>query len=364
MQKPEPLSAGQLLRQEYPFRVAAALFGLGGLAAGTAAILHWTTGEPHWLDRVLPGALSVWLWVLFFRLWSRPEALMPTVRVGLYSAAVAQVVPAWYFAFAATGAPGQRLVDLLPPIVITLFPVMVAGIAYLSPREARAFACGLWVLVALPLLGYLALNPAELREPGGRQLALALGPVSWMILALIPLFRGVERKIEALEGERSRMQGLAERDALTGLYNRRAGEAWLREAVERHGPGVGVILFDVDRFKQINDRFGHSSGDEVLCEIAARATAAIRRQDVLMRWGGEEFLVLLRGVDAAGLLRVAEDLRLRVRQEAIGSVGVVTASFGVALWRADERIEQTLGRADEALYAAKDAGRDRVLLAE
>src|SRR5690606_10775921 len=156
------------------------------------------------------------------------------------------------------------------------------------------------------------------------------------------------------EGERSRMQSLAERDALTGLYNRRAGEVWLREAVENHGPGVGVIVFDIDRFKQINDRFGHPAGDAVLCEIARRCEATIRRSDVLMRWGGEEFLVLLRSVSQPELVHIAELIRARCRSEAIGEVGVVTASFGATLWRPGEAIGTTLERADQALYAAKE----------
>ena len=159
------------------------------------------------------------------------------------------------------------------------------------------------------------------------------------------------------------MQDLAERDALTGLYNRRAGEAWINDAVKEHKPGVGFILFDVDRFKQINDRYGHDVGDDVLKVVASRCSSAIRGDDVLMRWGGEEFLVLLRGVDHASLAVVAESLRTVCRRQPMGRVGTVTASFGATLWAAGEPVVETLKRADAAMYAAKTAGRDRVVMA-
>jgi len=217
-----------------------------------------------------------------------------------------------------------------------------------------------WLALAVPILGYLAFNSNELRTPAGVHLAITLGPASLFILLLIPLFQGIEHKVATLEGERTRMQQLAERDPLTGLYNRRAGEVWLREAVQQHEPGVGVILFDVDRFKQINDRFGHAAGDAVLLEVAKRCAGSIRRDDRLMRWGGEEFLALLRGVDRNSLADVAEAMRRHCRESPIEPVGIVTASFGTALWQPDEAIETTLQRADEAMYAAKQAGRDQV----
>lgn len=348
-------------RDLYERRVVLALLGLGALGAAIATVLHLSTGNPHPIDRIVPPLLAAGLLALFVWLLRRPLALALVVRLGLYGAGVGLALPTWYFAAVAHHNPSEQLIDLLPPVTAVLLPVMIAAIAFLPRAEARLFALGVWLMVALPVLGHFVFHPVELTQPTGRHLAFTLGPVSLMILALIPLFRGVERKLQTLEGERTRMQQLAERDALTGLYNRRAGEVWLREAVESHGPGVGVIVFDIDRFKQINDRFGHAAGDAVLCEVARRCGAAIRRSDVLMRWGGEEFLMLLRTVGQPELVQIAEQLRERCRSEPVGEVGVVTASFGATLWRPDEEITSTLERADQALYAAKDAGRDRVV---
>ncbi len=348
-------------RSDYRFQVALAMLAAGVLAALASTVLHRLSPAPLWLDRVLPPALALWLLALLLWLWREPDALVRIARLALGGAGIALAIPAWVLPFLAEPRFGARLVDLLPPVAIALFPVMVAAIAFLPYREALRFCVGLWLVLALPILVHLARHAPELRSPVGLQLVVALGPASLMLLALLPLFRGIQREVASLAGERDRMQSLAERDPLTGLYNRRAGEVWLQEAVREHGPGVGVILFDIDRFKQINDRHGHAAGDAVLHEVARRTEAALRRDDRLMRWGGEEFLVLLRGVDAQAIGNVAEALRHACRGAPIDPVGPVTASFGSALWQPGEAIEHTLARADAAMYAAKQAGRDRVV---
>jgi diguanylate cyclase (GGDEF)-like protein len=156
-------------------------------------------------------------------------------------------------------------------------------------------------------------------------------------------------------------------DPLTGLPNRRfaresLAEAW--EASVRRGQPFACIMVDVDHFKRVNDTFGHAAGDLVLKGTAASLRKSVRRSDVLCRFGGEEFLVVCPDIDANGAFRTAERLRKAIESNVIDSdlfTGNVTISAGAAMWNegmAD--VDVLLKLADDALYDAKRAGRNRV----
>jgi two-component system cell cycle response regulator len=160
-----------------------------------------------------------------------------------------------------------------------------------------------------------------------------------------------------------RLESMLREDALTGLLNRRAILSQLGGTISgarRHGHPLSVAMVDLDNFKAINDEHGHAAGDEVLVAAVRAMRAHLRAEDQLGRLGGEEFLVVLPETDEHAATRVAEKLR----EEVAGARGPVpvTCSVGVATWDG-ETPEQLLRRADEALYAAKDAGRDRVIAA-
>lgn len=162
----------------------------------------------------------------------------------------------------------------------------------------------------------------------------------------------------------------AERDPLTGLYNRDAVLARLEEELSRaarSGQSIGVLLADLDHFKQVNDTRGHLDGDAVLREAARRLRVALRPYDVLGRYGGEEFLAVAPGCDEAGLHHLAERLRRSLGgrpMDAPGGPLTVTVSVGACLGPAGVGDSELLIRsADEALYRAKDAGRDRAEVA-
>jgi diguanylate cyclase (GGDEF)-like protein len=154
-------------------------------------------------------------------------------------------------------------------------------------------------------------------------------------------------------------------DGLTGLANRRSGYDSLASMIaraRRTRTTLSVVMFDLDRFKQINDNHGHAAGDEVLRSVASTLRDTVRDSDICARVGGEEFVVLLPDAGLADARQVAERLRARLRGcqiEAIGSS--VTASFGVVeLQPADVTAENLLHRADQAMYRAKALGRDQV----
>ncbi len=163
----------------------------------------------------------------------------------------------------------------------------------------------------------------------------------------------------ALRRHVDELSALARTDALTGAANRRAMvEALERDLqrVTRSGGAMAVAMLDMDRFKAYNDRFGHPSGDLLLQRAATAWRGELRACDVLARWGGEEFCVLLSDCHAAGALEAVERLRTVVP-------GGQTCSIGVACWDGREDVQAIVGRADVALYDAKHAGRDRTVLA-
>lgn len=155
------------------------------------------------------------------------------------------------------------------------------------------------------------------------------------------------------------------RDALTQAYNRRHFDERLASEVaysRRHATALAVVLFDVDHFKQVNDSQGHLAGDRVLRDIAQLVSRTIRREDVLARFGGEEFVVIVRGIDRAGVGRLAERLRASIESANVGGCGV-TISLGHAsldeMLDGDRSGERLLQMADARLYRAKSAGRNR-----
>lgn len=170
---------------------------------------------------------------------------------------------------------------------------------------------------------------------------------------------------EELRSRAVALERLAFTDALSGIPNRRFLDRQLEALVSsarRHGRPLAVALVDIDRFKPINDTFGHVVGDAVIAEVARRLGARLRTEDHLGRFGGEEYLVLLPETDPAAAAAVAEHLRAEVARRPIetdaGPVPV-TVSIGWAVWD-DEPSHAVVGRADTALYEAKQSGRDRV----
>ena len=174
---------------------------------------------------------------------------------------------------------------------------------------------------------------------------------------------------DELARRNAELEKLARTDVLTGLANRRHADDVLRATIasaRRHGRTLSAVLIDIDRFKGVNDGHGHAAGDAVLREVALRLLAGLREEDTAARWGGEEFLLLLPDSPDAGV--VCERLRCAIAGRPIDVHGVlqlgVSASFGWAAWSGEETGEALVARADLALYAAKDGGRDRVVCAD
>ncbi|CAG0998310.1 Diguanylate cyclase DosC [Methylophilaceae bacterium] len=166
-----------------------------------------------------------------------------------------------------------------------------------------------------------------------------------------------------------KLELMATSDLLTQLPNRQAFEVVSRTFMHdarRNDEALSLLLLDIDDFKQINDRYGHVAGDTVIRAVADVLSDNLRESDFLCRWGGEEFLILLKNCDGANALQLSEKLRLAIEMLQLNINGqhpVITASFGASEWKRSEVMDVLIDRADRALYQAKAAGRNRSQLA-
>lgn len=180
----------------------------------------------------------------------------------------------------------------------------------------------------------------------------------------------LEGKVQARTAELAQaneeLHVIATTDALTGIVNRRQFDVELTQELERarrYGLPFALILFDIDYFKDVNDRYGHLTGDTVLTALARLVSAQTRANDIFARWGGEEFVLLVQGIDAGDAPQLAEKLRTLIGAHAFPHGQPVSCSFGVTGYLADDDSVSIMQRADKALYQAKTDGRNRVVLA-
>lgn len=201
---------------------------------------------------------------------------------------------------------------------------------------------------------------------------LLIGILMLLIFTVLSLF--MSRGTRKLQVTQSRLETQASRDALTGLYNRGFLEEWLSDQLARSKEAgqqgrvhdVGVVLLDLDYFKQVNDRFGHLVGDQVLIAFARRLESLVRGEDIVGRFGGEEFLVLLPRTHPQGAEALARKLWQGISGtplEVNGKDFEVTVSIGVSsISPGDLRGDEVLGRADRALYRVKESGRNNFMV--
>jgi diguanylate cyclase (GGDEF)-like protein/PAS domain S-box-containing protein len=179
-------------------------------------------------------------------------------------------------------------------------------------------------------------------------------------------YLAIQRDVTARVRLMRRLVERAESDQLTELLNHGAGERELEIQIAHaaeSGQPLSIVLVDIDRFKPINDEHGHQMGDLVLERIGRLINQRLNRQDTGVRWGGEEFLLILLDTDQKGARRAAESFRALIESTGFHDEIRITASFGVAQWQHGETLEKLFKHADVALYEAKDAGRNRVCVA-
>ncbi|RJF64147.1 GGDEF domain-containing protein [Rhodopseudomonas palustris] len=201
-----------------------------------------------------------------------------------------------------------------------------------------------------------------------------LGIVITLQLALSTLFHFLGKQHGVRESlqmqRRADLQVLADNlevkattDPLTGLFNRAKFDLVLRHELiraERYGTQLALIVYDIDHFKEVNDAHGHQAGDRVLVQLSEIVSCEIRQTDLLVRWGGEEFVVVLPATDGMTACLVADKLGRAIAQATFDLVGTITCSFGVSDFVIGDSVDTLLARTDNALYRAKMNGRNRV----
>ena len=231
-----------------------------------------------------------------------------------------------------------------PQQVYWIFPALIGIFYLLRPREA----------VSLVVVTLLALVPALLPTADSQETTTVI--VTFLVTSMIALaFSLITNR------QREQLLVLATKDPLTGAGNRRGLESKLAEVVNsfrRSGALSSIILLDLDHFKKVNDIHGHAVGDQILKRITEIVDLRIRVTDSLYRVGGEEFIVVLEGADLHKAAHLAEQLRTLVDANELVPDQTVTISLGVAELKEGESANDWLHRADEALYRAKDAGRN------
>jgi len=182
---------------------------------------------------------------------------------------------------------------------------------------------------------------------------------------LIVFFVSIFFKCE-IKKDKAILENEARQDYLTGIANRRGFipklESEILRAIRYQYP-LSVILMDVDKFKLVNDQYGHGVGDIILQEFSSLLTQEIRTCDVVARWGGEEFIILVPSTGLTSGIELAEKLRSKIEQFDFFEVGKLTASFGIAQFQHNETFEHLIKRSDELLYLAKHTGRNKVVWA-
>jgi len=303
--------------------------------------------------------------VLFLERFADLERYLPRARRWLrgYALLVAVIALPALLPLPWLEALGRALVN---PLLILGGPLLL-GIAVAAAWRGSRYA-GLFLLGWTPLLLVTALGSLQgfgmvAHWTWSEEAALAAGAFEALVLSL-----GLAERSASLRRDRDQARQLADLDPLTGLFNRRAWHerlTALKQATRRRRQPLALMFLDVDHFKRLNDHYGHRAGDDGLRALAQALREELRGDDLIGRYGGEEFVIALPGIDAAQATPIAERIRERFRARAALAFPELqpTVSIGVVQLRPGDDANSLVQRADEALYAAKSGGRNRVVAA-
>ncbi len=305
-------------KRTYPFIETFYPLLMGVIVACIAALL-WRRIPLHWVEYSLQTALSLFFLGKYAFVLQLPDSIVARSELNAVF---------WAMAF-----------------------LIVIGYILVHRTIALWLAFG-YILLTL-ILGYLSLLPE--RYPLFLEMLRLEIRLAMMALIAFILAKAKDDVI-VMQGELLRMSTLANTDPLTALPNRRMLNQIMEEYMRIHFP-FALLLIDIDRFKSINDTHGHDTGDMVLMRVAHTLRLHARREDLVSRWGGEEFLALIHAKQQTEILAIAERMRREVESLHFGSFSI-TISIGATIIREKESLESALKRADLALYEAKAAGKN------
>lgn len=290
---------------------------------------------------------------------ANPKAhLKNTVRAAIALVTLIFVPVTFYFTIMAWHGE-WRLIERLPPISAIILALLILGLIML-PKKQKKYVILVWALIAIPIIHYLIYHPDELHSSRGYELLSLFGPACLILYVIYPYQSGILHHMDEITVNLRRSEAEAGRDFLTDVYNRRGLQYWL-EGLEKKDQ-ISVILIDVDHFKNINDRYGHTTGDRVLVEVASRLRSIYFEKHTITRWGGEEFAVLLVNPKASTLPYIGSMFQNALGALPYKTVGKVTVSVGVSNIAHHENFLELIDQADKALYIAKNNGRDQAVM--
>jgi len=337
------------------------LFALACLALALADI---AMGETTWFERfqLMPTAgvfMGIWLWCAYTRSNRIGRIRLATLILGPGIVLERYVLGLWL-----TLQHGYRS-HYLSSLSVWMILASCLFVFLCPGRRAFLVGFGYYAVATLALLVFLALNTHDLPASLTQEFLVSYVVGAPIFMVMIAGFSRLRVAYGAALTRVESSETLAMQDGLTGLFNRRAFAASMRRARSRQArrkTPVSMIMLDLDHFKRINDSFGHDEGDLVLVKVAKILTDTMRRTDDVIRWGGEEFVILMEETTAKDAGMVAERLRALIEAATFIKGHRVTASFGVSELRAGEDDTEFFNRADAALYDAKDMGRNRVVV--
>jgi diguanylate cyclase (GGDEF)-like protein len=250
--------------------------------------------------------------------------------------------------------------------LVQWFPlVYTAAFFFLTTRQAILVSILVYLSIVMPYSADLILHGPALWTSDRGLLMLNVFCAHPVYIVTLSGIATLKTHVMQAGAHAAILREAANMDYLTGVANRRAATHLLRDALDRaHAADtvVSVILIDIDHFKLINDTYGHDIGDKVLIQLPIILHEHLRATDTLGRWGGEEFVVVTNETDAIAAAQMAERLRAQIASYEFAQAGLCTASFGVATSRRGDTPDSLMKRADQALYLAKQGGRNRVEL--
>jgi len=324
------------------------------------AQLSLPPGNFHFAKSVLSRVTGKWGIPISYRM------AVPSHGIFILFAAVELDVLAERFAQALPGTTATIMIVRNDGTILDLSPFddsRLGGIAEKNPKNAIVSETA---IVDLPLSVLVTISADEIMALWRRNSALRLLMALVVTVVILCLTWFVSSQWRRIGEYQSHVEKLAGTDFLTSLNNRQEFFGRLDEELtrsKRYGKTFGFLIVDLDKFKSINDRFGHPEGDRILSEFAATFKAALRVSDTCARIGGEEFAAFLPETERDGAKLIAERVRAAARDIHTPDNACLTVSVGVAVWLPGEETADLLySRADRALYQAKESGRDRVIL--
>lgn len=293
-------------------------------------IFRYVNGE--YLLAFIESLLAIAALGLFYFVWRTHKYQTPALIMSIISVAVITAV-----------------VHIKGPVLVYwMYPATIFCYYVLSARAASIIS-----LVSMLLLFPALYSTLETQET----------VTIYMTLALLGLF-GYSYILMSYQ-QHAELTKLAARDSLTGVWNRRSLDDALNQLFNKHQRKpitASLIIMDLDHFKQINDTYGHSVGDEILIKVAELLTSVVRISDQVYRYGGEEFVLIAEGADLESASEIAETIRSRVEASQLFKKQKVTLSLGVAELSQASSAQRWLSLADDALYEAKNKGRNQFCL--